>query len=113
MKNESAKFGSNIKLVSTDQVANVEQVIENFSKYRKLGYEGAMCRADSLYESGRSYGLQKIKEFDDSEYEIVGVEAGRGRMSECAIFVCTTKTGEFRCKKEGSLDELKQPFDSK
>jgi DNA ligase-1 len=108
MKNESAKFGSNIKLVSTDQVANVEQVIENFSKYRKLGYEGAMCRADSLYESGRSYGLQKIKEFDDSEYEIVGVEAGRGRMSECAIFVCTTKTGEFRCKKEGSLDELKQ-----
>jgi len=108
MKNESANFGPNIKLLATDEVLNVEQVIENFGKYRKLGYEGAMCRSDSVYESGRSYGLQKIKEFDDSEYEIVGVESGRGRMSECAIFVCKTKAGEFRCKKEGSLEDLKQ-----
>jgi DNA ligase-1 len=74
-----------------------------------MGYEGAMIRNTlSLYENKRSYGLQKIKEFDDAEFEIIGVEAGRGRMSECAIFVCKTKKGdEFNCKMEGSLDALK------
>ena len=82
---------------------------EAFVKYRKMGYEGAMIRnAQSLYENKRSYGLQKIKEFDDAEFEIIGVEAGRGRMSECAIFCCVTKKGDnFNCKMEGSLDSLK------
>lgn len=91
--------------VSVDQ----DGVTEVFTKYRKMGYEGAMIRnAQSLYENKRSYGLQKIKEFDDAEFKIIGVEAGRGRMAECAIFCCTTKLGDnFMCKMEGSLDALK------
>lgn len=104
---QSARFGPSIRLVSTTQVADVEQVIQAFGQYRQDGYEGAICRADTPYENGRSYGLQKIKEFDDAEYEIIGVEPGRGRMSECAIFVCRADTGEFNCKMEGSLDTLK------
>jgi len=104
---QSARFGPSIRLVPTTQVADVEQVIQAFSQYRQDGYEGAICRADTPYENGRSYGLQKIKEFDDAEYEIIGVEPGRGRMSECAIFVCRADTGEFKCKMEGSLDNLK------
>lgn len=81
-----------------------------FDSWRKTGYEGAMVRnADSLYENKRSYGLQKIKEFDDAEFKIVGVQAGRGRMSECAIFTCKQNDGaEFNCKMEGSLEELKE-----
>ena len=94
-----------VETVEVDQ----EGVTEHFTKYRKMGYEGAMLRnAKSLYENKRSYGLQKIKEFDDAEFEVTGVEAGRGRMSECAIFCCTTKLGDnFMCKMEGSLDALK------
>jgi DNA ligase-1 len=81
-----------------------------FDSWRKTGYEGAMVRnRDSLYENKRSYGLQKIKEFDDAEFKIVGVQAGRGRMSECAIFTCKQSDGaEFNCKMEGSLEELKE-----
>jgi DNA ligase-1 len=104
---QSARFGPSIRLVPTTQVSDVEQVIQAFGQYRQDGYEGAMCRADTVYENGRSYGLQKIKEFDDAEYEIIGVEPGRGRMSECAVFVCRADTGEFKCKMEGSLDSLK------
>ena len=97
-----------IVVVETIEVGE-DDVTECFTAWRKQGYEGAMIRnAASLYENKRSYGLQKIKEFDDAEFEIVGVESGRGRMSECAIFVCETKKGEeFRCKMEGSLDALK------
>lgn len=95
-------------LVKTIKVEE-DEVTDHFTDFRKAGYEGAMIRnAKSLYEFKRSYGLQKIKEFDDAEFEIIGVEAGRGRMSECAIFVCKTKKGnEFNCKMEGSLDALK------
>ena len=82
---------------------------EAFVKYRKQGYEGAMIRnAQSLYENKRSYNLQKIKEFDDAEFKVIGVESGRGKMAECAIFRCTTKDGaEFSCKMEGELAKLK------
>ena len=95
-------------LVKTIKVEE-DDVTDHFTDFRKAGYEGAMIRnAKSLYENKRSYGLQKIKEFDDAEFEIIGVDAGRGRMSECAIFVCKTKKGnEFNCKMEGSLDALK------
>ena len=100
----------NMILVLVDTVVvDQDEVTAVFTKYRKKGYEGAMIRnTQSLYENKRSYGLQKIKEFDDAEFEIVGVESGRGRMSECAIFCCVTKTGDnFNCKMEGSLDALK------
>ena len=105
---ERIKPNMNLVLVDT-VVVDQDEVTAVFTKYRKNGYEGAMIRnTQSLYENKRSYGLQKIKEFDDAEFEIVGVESGRGRMSECAIFCCVTKTGDnFNCKMEGSLDILK------
>lgn len=94
-----------VKGVKVDE----SEVTGAFTEYRKAGYEGAMIRnSDSAYENKRSYGLQKIKEFDDAEFEIVGVKEGRGRCAQCAIFVCKTKKGdEFNCKMEGSLDALK------
>jgi DNA ligase-1 len=45
------------------------------------GYEGGMARnADAPYESGkRSKHLQKMKEFEDHEFRIMGVNEGRGK----------------------------------
>ena len=102
--NKNGIFGA----VETIEVQDTTEAIEFFNSCRKQGYEGAMIRnADGVYENKRSYNLQKIKTFDDAEFKIIGVESGRGRMSECAIFVCETKKGdEFRCKMEGSLDVL-------
>lgn len=103
-----ACFGKALQLVTTAQVDTPEEAIQFFTDMRHLGYEGAMIRNNAPYEHKRSYNIQKIKEFDDSEFKIVGVEAGRGRMSDCAVFVCQTKKGEeFRCKMEGALETLK------
>lgn len=95
--------------VPTMYVNDADQLMEHFSMDREAGYEGSMARnADAVYEQKRSYSLQKIKEFDDAEFKVVGVKAGRGRMTECAIFCCETKDGApFDCKMEGSLDALK------
>ena len=97
-------------VVKTTYTLNVEQLMEQFDEDRNAGYEGTMVRnVDSLYEHKRSYNLQKIKEFDDAEFKITGVKAGRGRMAECAIFTCTNANGDlFDCKMEGSLNVLKE-----
>ena len=104
-----AKCGEPLVCVETREVADAEELTQYFSDDRKLGYEGTMVRnASSIYETKRSYNLQKIKSFDDAEFEIVDVKSGRGRMSECAIFICQTKKGgKFDCKMEGSLETLK------
>lgn len=100
---------SKIVKVETRKVNNVEELMNYFTKDLETGYEGSMARnAKSLYKHGRSYDLQKIKSFDDAEFEIIGVERGRGRMVDCGIFLCKTKGGnQFNCKMEGSLDVLK------
>ena len=102
------KPNRNLVLVDTVLV-EAEDVTEYFTKCRKAGYEGAMIRnVAPLYENKRSYNLQKIKEFDDAEFKIVGVKRGRGRMADCGIFSCETAKGSpFDCKMEGSLDALK------
>ena len=57
--------------------------------------------------------LQKIKEFDDSEFKIVGVKVGtKGSMAGKAVFTCDIpKVGTFDCKMKGKLEDLKQYAD--
>lgn len=106
-----ALCGEPLVYVTTREVAGIEELMQYFTDDRAAGYEGTMVRnTNSVYETKRSYNLQKIKSFDDAEFEIVSVRPGRGRMAECAIFVCQTKQGgRFDCKMEGSLETLK-PF---
>lgn len=98
-----------LSLVHTHEVEDEDVLMYWFTSWLLAGYEGAMVRnSKSMYEGKRSYGLQKIKEFDDAEFKITGIKSGRGRMAECAIFTCTTSKGDlFDCKMEGSLDILK------
>lgn len=110
---QKIKFaGNKIVKVETRLVNNVEELMDYFAIDRANGYEGSMCRnSSSLYKHGRSYDLQKIKEMDDAEFEIIGVKEGRGRMSSRAIFICKTSGGnEFSCKLEGNLENLKDLF---
>jgi len=95
--------------VATTEVDSLDEILSMDMEHRAAGYEGTIVRqAQAMYEAGRSMGLQKIKQFDDAEFEVTGVRAGRGRMSECAIFTCSTEIGTtFACKMEGALDTLK------
>lgn len=100
-------------LVSTGKIHSEDEVQFLFEAAVKKGFEGLMLRnADSKYANKRSYDLQKVKEFDDAEFAIVGVEEGRGKLAGHAIFVCKTESGkEFLAKMKGETARLKDFFD--
>ena len=92
-----------------------EAVTELFAQLRELHYEGLILRnADGLYVNKRSYDLQKVKDFDDSEFDIVGIEEGRGKLAgHVGAFVCCDSNGnEFKAKMAGNLDRLKEYFNN-
>jgi len=112
---EEAIAAGCLKLVPTKQVADEQEAIEAFENFRDQGYEGAMLRnLQSEYEPTRSYSLQKVKEFVEEEFPIIGISEGRGKLAgHAATFVCTTKEGaQFEAKMMGSLDYLKQCFEN-
>lgn len=52
------------------------------------GYEGAMVRLDGVpYENKRSKSLLKVKDFLDEEFEIAGIEEGKGNWAGYAKVV--------------------------
>lgn len=67
------------------------------------GYEGTMVRNQSgKYRfNHRSPDLQKIKDFDEEEFKIIGGKEGEGRSAGQCIFECVTEEGKpfwVRCK---------------
>jgi DNA ligase-1 len=69
------------------------------------GFEGLIIRnTDGIYKPNyRSKDLQKYKEFQDDEFEIVGAQSGEGLEKDCAIFTCKNASGnEFQVRPRGS-----------
>jgi ATP-dependent DNA ligase len=93
-----------IVTVPTYKLESAEQLDEYFALFMEEGYEGLMARnAAGGYENKRSYNLQKVKEMQDSEYLITGVESGRGKREGQAVLVCKTSDGqEFRASPKGN-----------
>lgn len=101
-----------IRLVNSYFAEDEEQVLRRYKQCRNEGYEGAIVRPfNGLYEHKRSANLLKMKEFDDAEFKIVGVEEGRAAFKGCAIFQCVTKSGKpFSCKMRGTVGLLQSLF---
>lgn len=92
--------------LSTVLVGDFDEIEDYAAKFIADNYEGAMVRNDTPYESGkRSSNLQKVKKFDETEFEIVGVNNGRGKYSNCAVFTCKCGEGTFDCLAPGSVEE--------
>lgn len=103
-----------LKLVDTGLAQSEENVAEWFETYTKRGYEGAMLRnGDSLYVNKRSYDLLKVKEFQDEEFDICGIEEGRGKLAgHVGAFRCKTVGGtEFLAKMSGETERLRYYFE--
>jgi DNA ligase 1 len=99
--------------VSTIRVNKEEEVLVHYEDLRMKGYEGIMLRnSHGVYEGKRSYNLQKVKEFQDEEFDICGIEEGRGRLSgHVGAFVCRTRDGkEFLAKMSGDTERLRTYF---
>ena len=88
--------GESLSFVNTVKVHNWDELNKYFHKWLAAGYEGAMWRdPEMVYEPGRrSWGLIKIKDFEEEEFEIIGVEEATGRDSGTAIFICQTDEGK-------------------
>ena len=98
----------------TFRVDGEDGVADYFQRFRDEGYEGAILRnAGGLYAHKRSADLIKLKEMEDAEFKVVGVEEGRGKLQgHAAAFICKTKDGqEFRAKMGGDQDMLRKYFE--
>ena len=75
-----------ICIVDTLPVSSKEHLKSLNAKAIKLGYEGGILRNNgAIYTPGqRNYGLYKVKEFDDHEYEIFEVIKGKPKILEDA-----------------------------
>jgi ATP-dependent DNA ligase len=106
------KFSA-IRLVETQICENKELLKLAHDRYVGEGYEGIMLRnADGKYKVGqRSADLQKYKEFQDDEYEVVGFTEGDGLEKGCIIWQCRTSDGKiFACRPRGSREERSALF---
>lgn len=117
--NELKKISSfsdqeSLYFVDTKTANNDDEVATLFENYLSVGYEGAMARLkDGLYEFKRSFNLIKIKEFMDSEFQIIGYEEGRGKLQgSLGAFVLKVggkdESKTFNCKMSGSIESLKE-----
>lgn len=106
--------GTPIHIVETIVVNDENELMDAFDHFIAQGYEGCMVRnMDGLYVNKRSYDLQKVKEFDDAEFKIIGVKVGtKGSMAGKAVFTCQLPNDEtFDCKMKGDMNELKRYAD--
>lgn len=112
---KESKFNGYIVKVETCTVEDEAQAMTYFEQWRSQGYEGAMIRnADGKYVNKRSYDLLKMKDFMDSEYEIVGIDEGRGKLTgHVGAFRCKDSRGtEFLAKMSGETAKLKEYFEN-
>ena len=68
-----------VKPVATEYGSNEGFIKYYKSKFLDQGYEGAMLRANEPYQQRRSHGLQKVKDFHDTEFTITGFVEGNGK----------------------------------
>jgi len=96
-----------IEFVKTDVCESEEKMKELHAQYVAEGYEGIMLRnKQGLYKNDRSVDLQKYKEFQDGEYEVVDFKEGEGLETGCVVWVCKLDGDKvFHCRPRGTREE--------
>lgn len=92
------------RIVDTYKIAEEKEIGERHQEFLKAGYEGSILRNDAEYEiDKRSFNLLKLKDFQDKEFEITGVEQDKNGHP---VFTCITDTQTtFAVKPQGSDEE--------
>lgn len=106
-------LGQTLKLVPTRQIYTPDELASYHAGFRCNGYEGSMLRFgyDRYQDGKRSRTLLKVKEFQDSEFTIVGVEEGKPYITEertfqVPIWVCDAGNGKtFTVTAQGNMYE--------
>ncbi|MHA1814491.1 MAG: ATP-dependent DNA ligase [Candidatus Heimdallarchaeaceae archaeon] len=102
---------SPIRFTPTSIVNNYEEAKAYQAKCVQDGYEGAMLKnAKGVYMfQYNSNDLEKVKDYQDSEFEIIGGKEGTGTDDGCIIYRCITESGkEFDARPRGTVEDRKQ-----
>lgn len=105
-----------IKLVPTYEVETTEEIENYYGQFVNQGYEGAIIRLDlGPYENKRTKQLLKMKEFQDEEFIIVGVEEGEGgRTGTVGAFILRLPDGtDTRSNVKGSHEYIAKLWQSR
>jgi DNA ligase-1 len=83
-----------------------EEIETKHKQFLSEGWEGTMIRnVGSLYQKNkRSYDLLKHKEFLDSEFEVIGYKAGKGKFENVPTFLLRCDGGEFEAVPKGDQE---------
>lgn len=97
-------------IVPTYLVQNEEELMRFHNQFSQEGFEGTMIRnMEGGYElKNRSVNLQKLKDFMDEEFEIVGGEEGTGLAEGQCVFICKAQNGDtfnVRCRGTNAIRE--------
>lgn len=114
----SVNGNQDISVVITEVCEKKTNIREFHNKYVEMGYEGLMLRnrTGSYLLKSRSYDLQKYKEFEDSEFKIVGFKEAQGEDRGTIIWECIYKKpngsdGLFSVRPRGSREHRARWFD--
>ena len=102
-----------LKYLKLAETVSIEEglVPEYYERFKSEGYEGAILRnSNGVYVNKRSSDLIKLKEMEDAEFRITGIEEGRGKLAgHVGAFVCVTHQGNaFNVKMSGDTSRLKK-----
>lgn len=98
---------THVKLLPTEEAKSAADLKGFHDAYVAQGYEGLIVRnKKGLYHvNTRSADLQKYKEFEDEEYEVVGFTEGEGHEKGLVIWTCETKGKKFNVRPRGTHEE--------
>jgi ATP-dependent DNA ligase len=99
---------AHVKLLPTQEAAAAADLKKFHDAYVAEGYEGLIVRnkKGAYHLATRSADLQKYKEFEDDEYEVVGFTEGEGHEKGLVIWTCKTKDGKkFNVRPRGTHEE--------
>lgn len=104
-----------LKMVETNQVDNMNDVVGFYEDYIAKGYEGQMLRVDAPYENKRTKSLLKHKSFQDQEYTILDVCEGNGKFKDkVGYMVFQNELGHtFHSTVNGTQEYLEQLWKEK
>ncbi|HUU87077.1 MAG TPA: hypothetical protein VMX17_04915 [Candidatus Glassbacteria bacterium] len=102
---------SPIKLTPTVLVYSYDEAKVVHDQYVQDGYEGGMLKnRNGIYMfQYNSNDLEKVKEFEDAEFEIIGGKEGTGTDEGCVVYRCRTESGgEFDARPRGTVEDRRQ-----
>lgn len=73
---------SRIDIVTQQLVSSQEILNYHIDLAKEHGWEGCMLRKNAPYKRGRTKDLLKIKDMQDAEYEVIGLETGTATYNE-------------------------------